>query len=330
MMIQGHTVHSLLDVSYSNSEFLLYKIWIFFRAFTAPIFIFSSGLVFSFLLFQKPIDFKINPRIGKGIRRGIVLIIIGYLLRYPTIKLFNLAKVSNSQWLTFFTVDALHLIGFGLIMIVILAIVSEKIKMPKVPLFLISSIIVLLLTPLITPIEWGASSNIFFVSYISYKYGSIFPLFPYLQYIFLGAVFGILILNRASVFNNNIQKLSVLIFSVVLIFASTLSGVFANSLLRIGVVLLFFIIFDLISLKLNKLPKILLSLGKNSLWIYIIHLVIVYGSPTSVGLYQIVGKVLSAKSTIAITILMLILMTIISLGIDKFRLTKYNIFRQKI
>jgi fucose 4-O-acetylase-like acetyltransferase len=101
-------------------------------------------------------------------------------------------------------------------------------------------------------------------------------------------------------------------------------------LLRIGVVLLFFIIFDLISLKLNKLPKILLSLGKNSLWIYIIHLVIVYGSPTSVGLYQIVGKVLSAKSTIAITILMLILMTIISLGIDKFRLTKYNIFRQKI
>lgn len=329
MMIQGHTIHSVLDISYSNSESTLYQIWIFFRAFTAPIFIFSSGLVFSYLIFQNPINIKNNPRIIKGLRRGIVLILIGYLLRYPTIKIFNLTSVTKSQWLTFFTVDALHLIGVGLIVIVALAIISKIIKFPPIWLFLISALSVLLLTPIIQSLGWSSSSNIFLVSYISSKFGSIFPLFPYLQYIFIGAIFGIHIAKRGKIFVNKFEQLFLVTFSVFLIFISSYFDLYANSLLRIGVVILLFLFFDFILKKADSLPKIFLSLGKNSLWLYIIHLIIVYGSPTSIGLYQIIGKTLSLKVTIGVTLLMLILMTIISLGIDKFRVTKYNIFRQK-
>ena len=78
------------------------------------------------------------------------------------------------------------------------------------------------------------------------------------------------------------------------------------------------------------MPKVVQSFSKNSLWIYIIHLVILYGSPTSIGLSQIIGNELSAESTLLAVALMLILMTFISSGIDKFRVRKFNYFRKNL
>ncbi|MDA3860059.1 MAG: heparan-alpha-glucosaminide N-acetyltransferase domain-containing protein, partial [Melioribacteraceae bacterium] len=325
----GHTVQSLLDVSYQTSYSFIYQSWLFLRAFTAPIFIFSSGIVFSYLLFQKPLSFSNNPRILKGIKRGTSLILIGYLLRYPTIKIFNLGNVSSSQWITFFTIDALHLIGIGILSILLFAFISSRLKINSAITFSILTLSVFVISPVVNSIVWNSSGNIFLTSYITFQFGSIFPLFPYLQFIFLGAIWGILIAEKPRLLSNNGNIYIILFFSLFIIaFAYALKTNYSDSLLRVGVIFVLLSLFEYISRSIKRIPKIIESLARNSLWIYIIHLVILYGSPTSIGLYQIIGKTLSAETTIFIALLMLILMTIISLGIDKFRVTKFNIFRQ--
>jgi len=330
MMVQGHTVHSLLNVSSINTNSFVFQTWLFFRAFTAPLFIFSSGLVFSYLLFQKKFDFKANSRISKGINRGITLILIGYLLRFPTIKIFNLSYTSHSQWLTFFTVDALHLIGVGLLLIILIAYLSAKIRINPIISFAILTIIVFLVSPFISKIGWNNSDNILIASYFTSKFGSIFPLFPYLEFIFFGAIFGIIIAqNRELITKKKILFALFLVGSILFYFSHLVDYVYLDSFLRFGAILILFSVFGFIGSHRNSLPRIVESFSKNSLWIYIIHLIILYGSPTSIGLTHIVGN-LSAELTIFLAVFMVILMAIISLGIDKLRVGKFNYFRKNL
>ena len=207
MMIQGHTIHSLLDESYANSTSVIYQSWIFIRGVTAPIFIFASGLIFTYLLLQNPLSLKNNPRIRKGIVRGITLILIGYLLRYPTINLFRLSESSNEQWLTFFAIDALQLIGVGLLLILVFAYLANYFKI-DLPWILSSlTLIVLFTAPFINSLGWE-NTFIPIASYFTYKYGSIFPLFPYLAYILFGGFFGVFIAKDDSL----IKKYQFLLF----------------------------------------------------------------------------------------------------------------------
>lgn len=331
MMIQGHTIHSLLDSSYSGSTSVIYQSWIFIRGVTAPIFIFSSGLIFTYLLFQNQFLLKNNPRIRKGLNRGITLILIGYLLRYPTINIFRLAESSNEQWLTFFSVDALQLIGVGLLLILALAYFANNLKIDLSLLLLPLVLIVLFTAPFINSLGWE-NTFIPIASYFTYKFGSIFPLFPYLLYIFLGGFFGVFIAKD----NSLIKKYSFLLFLfglgfALILLATFLSnnfgiGLYFSSLLKIGIVFILFSTLGLSVRNVDSLPIYIQSLARNSLWIYIIHLVILYGSPTSIGLFQIVGKTQTAEVALVSSVIMIILMTIISLGIDKLRVRKFKIF----
>lgn len=331
MMIQGHTIHSLLNVSSININSFFYQTWLFFRAFTAPLFIFSSGLVFSYLLFQKKFDYKSNPRISKGITRGITLILIGYLLRFPTIKMFNLAYTSYSQWLTFFTVDALHLIGIGILLIILIAYLSTKIRINPIVSFSVLIIVIFFVSPIIGKIEWNKTDNILIASYFTTKFGSIFPLFPYLEFIFFGAIFGIIIAQNQAIITKKKVLFALFLVGSILFYCSHLVDyVYLDSFLRFGAILILFSVFGFVGLYRNSLPTIVKSFSKNSLWIYIIHLIILYGSIISIGLNQIVGNTLSAELTISIAIIMVILMTIISLGIDKLRVGKFNYFRKNL
>ena len=325
MMIQGHTIHSLLDVSYSSSNSQVYSVWILLRGITAPVFIFVSGFIFTYLLFQKEISYKKNSRVGKGIVRGVSLILIGYLLRYPTINIFNIANVSSSHWVTFFAVDALQLIGVGLLLIVSFAFIFRITKTNLLISFAILSLIVFALSPIINSVGWSTYKDIFFVSYITSQFGSIFPLFPYLGYMFLGSVFGLLLKSNHEFFKKNKYIATLIIAgSIIILFPLLIESQYSSSIFSIGAILFLLPIFGLLSKKNQQLPKPIHSIAKNSLWIYIIHLIIIYGSPASIGLFQIVGKTQPAFVAIFAAVLMVIFMTIISLGIDKFKATKFK------
>ena len=334
MMLQGHTVHVFLADQYKNMDSVIYSSWYIIRGYTAPIFMFTSGVVFTYLLTLKKFSFSDNPRIKKGIIRGISLILIGYILRYPTYKVFIFTDVTPEQWLTFFAVDALHLIGFGLLVVVFLEWISSISKINNSVIYFLIAIIILVTSPWIHSLNWGEYLPIPFASYFTFEYGSIFPLFPYLQYMLIGAVVGSLLSKYPNLYKNISANITILIFGIVLIILSRyIYSIFENhevydysqSLNRIGVVLILNSIFVLIAVKIISVPKYLLILAKSSLLIYIVHLVILYGSPWSLGLYHLIGGDFSVLMTILSTLIMIILMVLISLRIDKFRIEKRKV-----
>jgi len=83
-MIQGHTIDILLQQSYRGKDSFIYYLWNFNRGLTAPIFLFTAGCVFTFVFKNKNLLFKDNPRVKKGFVRGLILILIGYLIKFPT------------------------------------------------------------------------------------------------------------------------------------------------------------------------------------------------------------------------------------------------------
>ncbi len=113
MMLQGHFVDGLLDTVFRDPESNVYTFWLYFRGITAPVFFTVSGFIFTYLLIRVPQYGFDNPRIKKGIRRGIQLLIIGYLLRLNLFGLFE-GKLYDS----FFLVDVIHCIGISILKII--------------------------------------------------------------------------------------------------------------------------------------------------------------------------------------------------------------------
>ncbi|MBT8293970.1 MAG: DUF1624 domain-containing protein, partial [Eudoraea sp.] len=113
MMLQGHFVDGLLENAFRDPDSLVYTIWKYFRGITAPVFFTVSGFIFTYLLIRVPEKGFDNPRIKKGIRRGIQLLFIGYLLR---LNIFGLLK--GQIYESFFLVDVLHIIGLSILGII--------------------------------------------------------------------------------------------------------------------------------------------------------------------------------------------------------------------
>ncbi|MGB5664138.1 heparan-alpha-glucosaminide N-acetyltransferase domain-containing protein, partial [Eudoraea sp.] len=89
MMLQGHFVDGLLENSFRDPDSIIFSIWSYFRGITAPVFFTVSGFIFTYLLIRVPEKGLNNPRIKKGIKRGIQLLFIGYLLRLNILGLFK-------------------------------------------------------------------------------------------------------------------------------------------------------------------------------------------------------------------------------------------------
>ena len=49
MMVEGHTVDAFLADQFRDSTSVAFNIWFSIRGFTAPIFMFTSGVVFTYL-----------------------------------------------------------------------------------------------------------------------------------------------------------------------------------------------------------------------------------------------------------------------------------------
>ena len=109
MMLQGH----FISMSYGNYDFymseifkeghssnFLFNTWGFMRGLTAPLFFTISGTVFSYLLH---VQLKKDPsapfwkfkRVKKGVKRGLMLLIIGYLIQINFKYTFNFQTPHN-------------------------------------------------------------------------------------------------------------------------------------------------------------------------------------------------------------------------------------------
>jgi len=77
---------------------------------------------------------------------------------------------------------------------------------------------------------------------------------------------------------------------------------------RLGIVILLNSLFTFIALKMKTIPKIVILLGRNTLLIYVVHILILYGSAWNIGLYSIWREAFNPLVTILAALAMIGLM----------------------
>jgi uncharacterized membrane protein len=333
-MVQGHTVDVLLANEFRTYESTAYSIWHFMRGMTAPIFMFTSGTVFTYLFRLVDEPFEKNPRVIKGFKRFLLLISIGYLLRFPTFNPFDFQYITEAQLNIFYSVDVLHLIGFGLLFILIFAFISEKTRLGDSITFFVAAMIFIIPTPLFNKIEWVLYLPKPIANYFYQGGGSLFPLFPWAGYMLLGAIFGSRLAKNPTVYRTiSFSLRTILIGATILIllfienylFNSTFDILFDSYnyktiIFRIGFVLVLTGLVSLISQSIQSIPHIIILIGRNTLLIYVVHLLILYGSVINPGLVLVWGHKLNPTFTITAALVMISLMILLVIIINKFKI----------
>ncbi|MEM9679347.1 MAG: heparan-alpha-glucosaminide N-acetyltransferase domain-containing protein, partial [Bacteroidota bacterium] len=181
MMLQGHFIDTLLDVSYRDPNHMVFSCWKYFRGITAPIFFTISGLIFTYLLIRAKRQGKVYFRMRKGIMRGLLLIGIGYMLRIPILEWFT--GVFNTYFLV---VDVLQCIGVSLIAIVLIYALCLQRTLIFSILMLLAGMVIFLTEPLYRNLGLE-DTPILFANYMTKANGSIFTILPWFGYMAFGA-----------------------------------------------------------------------------------------------------------------------------------------------
>ena len=296
MMLQGHFVDGLLDNAFRDSNNVAFSTWKYFRGITAPVFFTVSGFVFTFLLIKSPEKGWSNPRVKKGIKRGLELLAIGYLLR---MNVFGLLK--GELYDSFFLVDVLHCIGLSLLTIIgvyLLTIHKKKWIFPSI--LLGTTLVLFIFEPLYKPNSFDILPQ-FIANYFTKVNGSVFTIIPWLGYATVGSFLSILFTKYQDYKNVYwyIIPICIAIGASLLFLSSDLfytlhevtgitlfKSIFANNYLfiRLGDVFLVFSVFML--LRKVLMHDTILKLGQSTLTIYIVHFIILYGTFTGLGLYR--------------------------------------------
>ncbi|WP_337251682.1 acyltransferase family protein [Maribacter halichondriae] len=294
---------------------------------TAPVFFTVSGFIYTYLLIRVPQKGLENPRVKKGIKRGLELLLIGYLLR---MNLFGLLK--GEIYDSFFFVDVLHCIGLSILGIIGVYLLTQHRKRFLFPSVLVGiTVLLFLFEPLYKSFSYGFLPDAF-ANYFTKANGSVFTIFPWFGYASFGAFLSILF-TRFKNFKHLYpiaMAISVVMGSLLIFFSSDFflalsqatgiqlfADIFFNNYLfiRLGDVFLVFAVFMLFrSLMTNKT---MLAIGSSTLSIYVVHFIILYGSFTGLGLYGFFHHSLSPMVVIPAAILFMVVCTYLALQYEK-------------
>ncbi|MFT6138498.1 MAG: putative membrane protein [Salibacteraceae bacterium] len=304
LMLEGHFVDDSLVLSARDPENPIYAIWHFIRSFTAPIFLTVTGIIFVYLLLQKREESWIkNIRIKKGFKRVLELFFWGYMV----------------QWYAF---HVLECIAVGIFSILIIYGIYKIIKV--IPLwiyFFLAGVTLFVLYPFVQelPLQMSWAENIWYsvLNIVNTEcVPSIqFPTVPFVAYTMFGAMIGALLHD----FHSHVKKLYFpLIFTIVgaaffffstnildfiqLVFTSLFDSYNYNlvelnwQFQRIGMVIMelsvLMYIDNLWGHKING-NNLFLKIGQNTLTVYILHMVLLYGSISGIGLGKTFHEALS-------------------------------------
>ncbi len=331
VMLQGHTFDALLQPA--TKILYSYKIFNLFHGLTAPMFLFSAGFAFAVSSIRN-IDQYVNytPKLEKRFLRYFSLLIIGYGLHLPYFSIHKLIHTTSSwEFEQLWNVDTLQCIGLSLIFLqVVLFFLKDERK------YLVATSILVIIAIILAPVMWNAPRVSWLhpavVSYINGEYGSFFPLFPWFGFIGAGSLVGQLFLLATKAKQPERFVLLMMITGAGMI----LGGLILTkidfsiypihdwyktnplySLIRLGIIMLFCGILwygeqhsrKHLHESTKKTIRPLQMLGRESLMIYVAHLIVLYGSPFNHGASYYIGTTLNLwQSAVAFGILFLTLL----------------------
>lgn len=252
-----------------------------------------------------------------------LLLALGYLLRFPSSSAIGIFSAPDEYWRAFWTVDVLQLIGVGMLLLLFGAFLSERFRVNDYAVFGCCGLLFFICAPFCEQANWNEWLPAGVAAYLYTGSGSHFPLFPWAGYVMSGGVLGAYLAYtirsghgpgepfrlslRLSVAGT--MLLALYYCSGQLKASGVGSLVFWDSnpdltLLRLGAVLLLAALIALLSAGVHSVSPTLLLIGRRTLLIYVTHLVILYGSPWNSGLDRLCDKCLPVWPALFAVVLM--------------------------
>ncbi|MES2799117.1 MAG: heparan-alpha-glucosaminide N-acetyltransferase domain-containing protein [Bacteroidota bacterium] len=294
LMLEGHFIDLTLDDSYRDLALPAYATWLYIRGFTGAMFLSVTGIVFVYLMLNNiNTSFWSNIRVKKGFKRVIELIFWGYLLQL-------------------YAFHVLQCIAFGILMILLIFGLYRKIKV--IPLWiyyfivgfaLFWSYLYIVQLPFLRP--WPENAP-YFVQNMFYGplHRAVFPITPWMGFTMFGAAIGAILYQYKEKVKNWTFMLPFIAIGAFLFFTSKpmllvldfhyfgkhqlyyqLDWLFE----RLGMVMMVLGVLMILEKVLKDIPQTLfLKMGQNTLTVYIIHMVVLYGSIIGIGVNKFFNR----------------------------------------
>jgi len=299
MMVQGHTVYELLKGGVIASGDWYWTLWSFVRGFTAPVFLMVSGAVHIFANKRDENGNLPNKTVRKRIKTYLILFAVGYLMQFPANTIYDLPFISTRLWYSFFQVNVLQMFAASLIFLTVLFKVTKSNQQLGKIAFIIGNIFIFA-SHFSLQVNWFEYLPIPFAQFFSMEHRSIFPLLPFTGYLLIGVFLGNLLQNVPSENRNSyIIKNFILIGIPYIILGYLIDYGYSRgdlqiigtaklsmgiSVYRVGVAMLMIAGAAFLSKFLLRFQPQISMFSQKALFIYVIHLLLIYGSPISPGL----------------------------------------------
>ncbi len=321
VMIEVHVVNVMLSPQIKAQGW--FEILNFINGLVAPAFTFTSGMVFV-LSFQKGLDElrKFGSKFWKRLGRLSLIFLAGYTIH---ISFFSFKKLSNPRYPQmmneFFRVDILQCIAVGLIILLLLRIFIKRDNIFYAVLVLLN-LFVLAYSPIAWQTDYSKFMPLAIANYFNRMHDSLFPLFPWVAFIFTGALVGkfysdakqrnseLLFIKQLSIVGLILFFLSVLFLNV--LFPDNWVNVKPNYFFfteRLGVLFALLGIFWFYINRFENYNSFILDVSRESLLVYWLHLKILYKKVwNDKNIIEIFGSELNLLECLLITVVIAVIM----------------------
>ncbi|HMD13472.1 MAG TPA: hypothetical protein VKI62_02490, partial [Bacteroidota bacterium] len=266
----------------------------FIHGLSAPAFLFGAGLTFVISTRRRWEAFHHwGDPLARRMKRIVMIILLGLAIHLP---FFSIRKIildgTMADYLQLFQCDVLHCIGIGLLLLHGL-VFFFKTESRFYGLVVSAVVTVCFLTPLIWSVDFLSYLPPALAQLCNGIHGSPFPLFPYVGFLFAGVVVSwefllavreqrerrfmiqLAIIGCALVLTGMVLDLLPVTVYPVYNYWFTSPNYF---LVRIGTLLTILPLFWFWGKKFTKPKPVMTVLGRESLFVYVLHLVVLYGS----------------------------------------------------
>lgn len=335
IMIETHVLNATL-----RPELMLilpFKILNFINGLVAPAFLFASGLAYAITTRRKLPDYlAFGTPLFRQVGRLVFILLIGYGLHIPKFNYHHLRyETGELAWQVFFQVDVLQCIAASLLIIQLLLLVLRTERRAYRLLSWLTAGIVLS-TPLIWGIDFSTFMPLPLAEYFNSQHHSLFPLFYWSAFLFAGVLTGYYYMESRDVRGESgvaakkpamttLAWIALGMIGLSFVIEPLAASVYPDYdywhtspsfyLLRLGLVLL--LLFGMYTYERTRgvsARSPVTLIGRESLLVYVAHLMIVYGNYGSGTFASKIGGSLGYPEAIGIALLLMVLMYGLALG----------------
>jgi uncharacterized membrane protein len=319
-MIETHVMNALLLPSIKDEA--PFKVLTFINGLVAPSFLFCAGLAFAITI-QRKWEMFLTPVLPfwRYIVRMVFILVVAYSLHLPKFSFSQLRVLDDPQaWIPFYQSDILQIIALTLLSMAFLAAIVRKRELFIYSISVIAMPIIFL-SPIVRDLDY-TNTAAWLRPYLSMQYKSQFPIFPWSAFLMCGAIVGYWYLGMREQGREKqcIQRLA--LFATIGIGLSFLFEFlpvtfYPNHDFWRASPEFFFVRFGIVVLALSGVwwfeqkrkasSRSMISLfGQESLLVYVVHLLIVYGHTYDWSFIRVFGKTLNYAECFGLTAVLIV------------------------